>query len=336
MIYVTGGTGLLGAHLLFQLTAENASVRAIYRSDKKRNQVKATFAFYAPENWESRFAKIEWVQGDILDIPFLQETMDGCSEVYHCAGLVSFHRRDFNNLLKINREGTANMVNVALEKDVRKFCHVSSTAAIGGSDNELTTENTKWKISPTTSGYSISKYSAEKEVWRAIEEGLNAVIVNPCVIVGAGNWNDSSLTLFRTLRKGLRHYPPGTNAIVDARDVSRIMIELMKSEIRSERFLCIGSNQSFKDLMDEIAGQLKVKPPGIKANRFLVNFARRILSIGAFFMAKRSSITRETVGNLFSTRTYDNSKVIGALDFEFRSLKEAVANAIAGRIEDKI
>lgn len=333
MIYVTGGTGLLGAHLLFQLSAEKTPIRAIYRSKKKCDQVKKIFEYYDGENWNSRYSNIEWVEGDILDIPFLQESMEGCSHIYHCAALVSFHRRDFNDLIKINREGTANMVNVALALEVDKFCHVSSTAAIGGNETEVTTETTKWKISPNTSGYGISKYSAEKEVWRAIEEGLNAVIVNPCVIVGAGNWNESSLTLFKTLQKGIRHYPPGANAIVDARDVSSIMIQLMASNIVSERYLCIGSNQTFKELMDEIAQQLKVKPPHIKAKLILVNFARRLLSIVTFFTSSRSPITRETISSLFGKRFYDNSKISETLDFQFRSLKDAIANAIAGRIE---
>jgi len=332
VIFVTGGTGLLGAHLLFQLTKDETEIRAIYRSDRKRDQVKQLFQFYDKENGENRYAQIEWVKGDILDIPFLQEKMKDCDEVYHSAALVSFHHRDFNRLIKINREGTANMVNVALETGARKFCYVSSTAAIGGNDNDVINEETKWKISPATSGYSVSKYSAEKEVWRAVEEGLNVVIVNPCVIVGAGNWDESSLTLFRTLKKGVKFYPPGANAIVDARDVAEIMQLLMKSDISNQRFLCIGSNQSFKDLMEEIASQLNVKVPRIEAKRYMVAIARRLLSLFALFTSKRSSMTRDTVRSLFSKREYDNSKVVNALDFKFRSLKDSIDNAIKGRI----
>jgi len=331
MIYVTGGTGLLGSHLLVELTKEDNVIRAIYRSEKKLNQTKQVFQYYFQENWESHFSKIEWLKGDILDIPFLLESMENCDFVYHCAALVSFHKNDFSQLIKFNREGTANIVNACLAVGVKKLCYVSSTAAIT-STGSVTAENAKWKNTPTTSGYSISKYNAEREVWRGIEEGLNAVIVNPCVILGAGNWNDSSLTIFRTLQKGLKFYPPGKNATVDARDVSEIMIALMKSEIHSERFLCIGSNQSFFELMTEISKQLKVKSPSIKPKRFVVEIARRISWFSSLFTSKKPSITKETVQSLFGERVYDNAKIKSAIGFEFRSLEDTVDNAIKGRI----
>jgi nucleoside-diphosphate-sugar epimerase len=335
MIYVTGGTGLLGSHLLVELTKEQSSIRATYRSEEKRIQTRQLFKFYYPENWETKFAQIEWVKGDILDVPFLLESMQDCEYIYHCAALVSFHKNDFNRLIKINREGTANIVNACLELNVKKLCYVSSTAAIGSSTNssdDLISEKTKWKNTPTTSGYSISKYNAEREVWRGIEEGLNAIMVNPCVILGAGNWNDSSLTIFRTLEKGLKFYPPGSNATVDARDVSTVMIALMKSDIHSDRFLCIGSNQSFYDLMSEIAKQLNVKSPTIKTGRFIVEVARRFSWFFSLFSSKKPSITKETVQSLFGNSFYDNAKIKKAIGYEFKPLNETIENAIKGRI----
>ncbi len=335
MIYVTGGTGLLGSHLLVELTKEQSSIRATYRSEEKRIQTRQLFKFYYPEDWETKFAQIEWVKGDILDVPFLLESMQDCEYIYHCAALVSFHKNDFNRLIKINREGTANIVNACLELNVKKLCYVSSTAAIGSSTNssdDLISEKTKWKNTPTTSGYSISKYNAEREVWRGIEEGLNAIMVNPCVILGAGNWNDSSLTIFRTLEKGLKFYPPGSNATVDARDVSTVMIALMKSDIHSDRFLCIGSNQSFYDLMSEIAKQLNVKSPTIKTGRFIVEIARRLSWFFSLFSSKKPSITKETVQSLFGNSFYDNTKIKKAIGYEFKPLNETIENAIKGRI----
>jgi dihydroflavonol-4-reductase len=335
MIYVTGGTGLLGSHLLVELTKEQSSIRATYRSKEKRIQTRQLFKFYYPEDWETKFAQIEWVKGDILDVPFLLESMQDCEYIYHCAALVSFHKNDFNRLIKINREGTANIVNACLELNVKKLCYVSSTAAIGSSTNssdDLISEKTKWKNTPTTSGYSISKYNAEREVWRGIEEGLNAIMVNPCVILGAGNWNDSSLTIFRTLEKGLKFYPPGSNATVDARDVSTVMIALMKSDIHSDRFLCIGSNQSFYDLMSEIAKQLNVKSPTIKTGRFIVEIARRLSWFFSLFSSKKPSITKETVQSLFGNSFYDNTKIKKAIGYEFKPLNETIENAIKGRI----
>ncbi len=336
MIYVTGGTGLLGSHLLIELTNEKNNIRAIYRSEEKLNQTKRLFQYYFPEEWDVKFAQIEWLKGDILDVPFLLESMEGCDYVYHCAALVSFHKNDFNHMIKINREGTANVVNACLALEVKKLCYVSSTAAVGASLNsatELTTEKTKWKNTPTKSGYSISKYNAEREVWRGIEEGLNAVMVNPCVILGAGNWNDSSLTIFRTLENGLKFYPPGKNATVDARDVSNIMIALMKSDIHSERFLCIGSNQTFYTLMSEISKQLNVKAPSIKTGRFIVEVARKFSWFFSLFSSKKPSITKETVQSLFGEIAYSNAKIKAAIGFEFTSLEDTIDNALQGRIK---
>ena len=333
MIFVTGGTGVLGSQLLFDLSMDDVQIRALYRSETKRKQLLHFFLHFDPKYGTKRYEKIEWVQGDLLDVVSLEEFMTGCDLVYHCAALVSFHKRSFGQLIKLNREGTANIVNVGLSVGIKKLCYVSSTAAMGNSAKAVITEKTNWKNTPTTTGYSISKYSAEKEVWRGIEEGLNAVMVNPCVILGAGSWNDSSLTLLRTLEKGSKYYPPGKNATVDARDVSRIMIKLMRSEIKNERFLCIGSNQSFKELMDEVSKQLKVKSPQKLIKRWKVNLARRVLGFISFFTRKRPAITRETVNSLFSERTYSNEKVKSALNEEFYSLEEMVEFAIKGRLD---
>ncbi len=335
MIFVTGGTGVLGSQLLYDLTKQSTQIRAIYRSEAKLNQTKRFFALLNPDSWQDQFQQIEWLIGDVLDVVLLEEQMKGCTHVYHCAAIVSFHKSDFNQMIQTNRYGTANVINVCLGLAIEKLCYVSSTAAIGGDSDKIITEDTKWKLSPTTTGYSVSKYSAEKEVWRGIEEGLNAVMVNPCVIIGAGNWNDSSLTLFKTLEKGMSYYPPGSNATVDSRDVSSVMIKLMNSEISGERFLCTGSNHTFRDLMTEISSQLKVKPPRKLAKRWMVNFVRRMMKIGYLFSSKKPSVTKEGVNALFSNRCYDSSKVKKALGIEFYGLKESVKHTIDNRFQDK-
>ena len=333
MIFVTGGTGILGAHLLYKLTQSDTPIRAIYRSQNRIAQTKSVFKYYGSENWEDHWAKIEWIQGDILDISSLLDQIEGSKIVYHCAALVSFHRRDFTRLMKINREGTENIVNACLAKNIEKLCYVSSTAAIGGGDKTLIDETTKWKKSPTTSAYSVSKYCAEREVWRGIEEGLNAVIVNPSVIFGAGNWNESSLTIFKTALRGISYYPTGSNATVDARDVVEIMVQLVESNTNAERYLCVGSNQSFKTLMTAIANQMGTRAPSKKVSKPLATLVRRILGFIHSVLGTRSSITKETVDSLYATKIYDTTKVTKKLDFQFRPLSEQVRNAISGRIE---
>lgn len=332
MILVTGGTGLLGNHLLLSLSQSENSVRAIYRSEEKKNRTLSFFKKLAPENFQEHWNKIEWLQANILDIPRMEEVFMGITHVYHCAALVSFHKSDFKDLIHINRRGTENIVNLSLSNSIKKLCYVSSTAAIGGDEKSITTEETKWKNTPTTSGYSISKYSAEKEVWRGIEEGLNAVMVNPCVILGAGNWDDSSLTLLRTVAKKPSFYPPGSNAIVDARDVTEIMVRLMNSEISEERYLCIGSNQPFQELIQKISLEMGFNPPKKEAKRWMVNIAKFILRVGSMFSSKKPALTKETVDSLFSNRQYSSDKIQQALNFKFRSLEETIAYSVANRL----
>jgi len=333
MIFVTGGTGLLGSHLLFQLTKEHTPIKAIFREKKKIELVRRLFLYYDEVNGQSRFETIQWVNCDVLDIVTLSEEMSGCEYVYHCAAIVSFHKNDFFKMMKINREGTANIVNACLDLRIKKLGYVSSTAAIGNGVNDpIVTEETKWKQSPTTSGYSIAKYSAEKEVWRGVEEGLDVIIVNPCVIVGAGDWKESSLTMFKTVENGLQFYTSGANAFVDARDVVTVVIELMKSEVKNERFLCIGENSTFKNLFDHIARKLNKKEASILVKPWLMGLTWRAMWLISKLTGKKSPITKETARSAFGTTVYDASKLKSTLNHSFYSIEEMVDNAVKGRL----
>jgi dihydroflavonol-4-reductase len=332
MVFITGGTGLLGSHLLYQLAQKETHLRALYRNEEKINSVKALFSFYDPTNYEALFAKIEWVKGDILDIDSLTDALQHVTTVYHCAGFVSFAKKHFTTLMKINRGGTANIVNVCLEQGVEKLCYVSSTAAIGGEENEQITEKTKWKQSPETSGYSISKYSAEKEVWRGIEEGLNAVIVNPSVIFGAGNWDESSLTIFRTVQNGLMFYTKGQNGFVDARDVAEIMERLVETGVTNQRFLCVGHNAPFRSLLSDIAREMGKKPPFINTPKWLIGLSWRLSLMLSFCTGKTAAITRASAKTAFGRKTYDNTKVRTQLNFTFRPLHETIQCTIKGKM----
>ena len=207
MVFLTGGTGLLGSHLLIELLKRGKTVRALKRKTSSLANVKSIFSFYLGEKANDFFESINWVDGDINDITSLQSLMGSCDEVYHCAGYVSFYRKDFKKLMKINKEGTANLVNTSLELGVKKFSYVSSTAAIGrDKKGEEYTEKSKWLTSSENSNYAVSKHSGEMEVWRGQEEGLNTSIVNPSVIIGAGDWEEGSLTIFKTVfARGFQH-----------------------------------------------------------------------------------------------------------------------------------
>ncbi len=333
MVIVIGGTGLVGSHLLLELVGTETQIVATFQTKRKIEQVKKMFRFYQTENSENLWSKIIWKKVNVNDIVGLEELISEGDEVYHCAALVSFHKRDFNRLMKVNREGTTNVVNVCLTNNIKKLCYVSSTAAVsGGADTEVS-EATKWKKTPETSGYSISKYGAEREVWRGIEEGLNAVMVNPCVILGAGNWSDSSLTILGTIKKGLKFFPPGGNAIVDARDVAKVMRKLMKSEIQAERYLLIGENISFKTLFTRIAKKMKKSPPKLAVGRFGLNAARYIFGFLYLFSKKRSPITKDTVNSALSTVVYANKKCRRELNYTLSPLEDTIDNAIKGRLK---
>jgi nucleoside-diphosphate-sugar epimerase len=329
MIFVTGGTGLLGTHVLVELLRRDKKIRALYRSENRLNQVKKSFDHYFGTQSKAKFNQITWVKGDILDISSLQEHIKGCSVVYHCAALVSFRKKDFKKLMKINKEGTANVVNVALSLNVDHLCYVSSTAAIGRQENkEFYDENNKWTNSRENSNYAISKYSGEQEVWRGVEEGLNAVIVNPSVILGVGDWNESSLSIFKVVYKGLKFYTNGINAFVDARDVAYIMCELSDKAIFNTRFLTISENVSFKHLFTLIANEFGTKAPSIQVKKWMAGLAWRIEGLLAFLFGKKQNITQETARSSMAVTKYSNEKVKKALNYEFIPLADTVKHAV--------
>ena len=334
MILVTGSSGLVGSHILYDLVGKKESVRAVYRSERRKNRVKKLFNYYNTAlNQSHDFDAIDWFQADVLDIDALNESFDGVQKVIHCAALVSFHKLDFHRCMAVNRIGTENVVNICLKKKVQKLCYISSTAALGSTDQPIT-EKTRWEPGNEVSGYSISKYSAEKEAFRGAAEGLNTSIINPCVIIGPGNWHRSSLTILKAGSKGMKYYPSGANAIVDARDVSNIVLKLLYSEESGEKYLTIGHNISFKDLFGLIAKSMNQKEPTIKLNKTLANITAFTIENTYRIFRKRSPISIESIQSAYKTQEYSNEKVKKRFDYEFHSLENTMENAIKGRFND--
>uniref|UniRef100_UPI004047295B NAD-dependent epimerase/dehydratase family protein n=1 Tax=Flavobacterium sp. TaxID=239 RepID=UPI004047295B len=275
MILVTGATGLVGSHLLVQLLQENEEVKALFRSEKQIEKVKNVFAFY---HQTALFEKINWVKGDITDVPTLEIAFEKVTHVYHCAALISFDPSDEEELRKINIEGTANVVNCCIDFGVKKLCHVSSIAALGTpKEHETTiTEETDWNPEELHSDYAITKYGAEMEVWRGQQEGLEVVIVNPGVIFGYGFPKRGSDVIIQSVKKGMPFYTKGSIGIVFVEDVTHCMIQLMKSSINGERFILVGENIETKKLLTFIANILNVKSPTIKATKTMTSIAWRL------------------------------------------------------------
>jgi len=327
MVFVTGGTGFLGSHLLFHLLKIGKKVRAIKRADSNFYLLSNVFSFYT-EDTQKYLSKIEWVEGDLLDIYSLDKALNEVSEVYHAAAIVSFDSSYRKKMMKANVEGTANLINAALDKDIKKICHVSSIAAIGRAENDkVIDENVVWKTSKKNSNYAISKYGAEREVWRGIEEGLNAVIINPSVILGPRELNRGIGSLISMVRNGFKFCTTGVNGFVDVRDVAESMIRLMESDIYNERFIVSADNLTYKQILDWIAEYLEMPGPKYKATPYISEIAWRLEYIKGLFTNKKPFITKETARTANNTYYYSSDKLIRALDFKFLPVRQTIRDA---------
>lgn len=326
MIYLTGATGLVGSHLLAALAAKDKHVKVLRRENSDLSLVKKVFARQF-DDAVARFERIEWVNGDLLDYYSLEESLTDVKEIYHCAATVSFHKADHPTMLRVNIRGTENLVNAALQQGVEKFCHVSSIAALGRAEKGvLVTEKTNWKSSGNNSMYAISKYGAEREVWRGIAEGLQAVIVNPSVILGAGNWSSGSAELFSLVDRGLKFYTSGINGFVDVRDVVKAMLYLMENEVFGERFIVSSEDVSYKDLFTFMAKNLGKKPPHIAVSPWMSEIAWRLLAARSLFTGKASAITRETARTASNKHYYSAAKLQQKTGFVFTPIAQSIAD----------
>jgi nucleoside-diphosphate-sugar epimerase len=322
MIFVTGGTGFLGMHLLRELVTRGRHVRAL-----KRKQTLLLLE-------KSFVEKIEWVEGDVLDLPLLEDGMEGCNEVYHCAAKVSFQSKDRASLREINVEGTANVVNVALHHKIRKLLHVSSVAAIAGNTADLPiNENIEGEYT-VSSNYGISKYLGEREVWRGVAEGLNAVVINPAVIIGSGNWLEGTPAFFLKIWQGMPFYTSGGCGFVAVKDVVKLMVYLMESEIKNERFIISAEDWTYKDFLFLIAECQGKKPPHINVPPLLSELLWRFESLCSKFLPYPALFSKETA-RLSQLRQYhDSSKIKNVTNFRFTPIKQSVEETCRQLMED--
>jgi len=311
MILVTGGAGLLGRELVRQLLAQGKNVRAIYNRSPLPD-------FNSP--------LLQQIQCDILDVEGLAIAMEGITELYHCAAIVSFAPKRKRDLFKINIEGTANVVNAALDAGVRKMVHVSSVAALGRIREDAPIDETmNWTPETSNSIYGQSKYLGELEVWRGIGEGLDAVIVNPVVILGPGDWNTGSAKLFKNVHDGFPWYSEGTTGFVDVRDVATAMQQLMESDISRQRFILSAETRSYRFLFESIAKAFGKKPPHKKVTPFLAALVWRLEAVKSRFTGGDPLVTKETSITALAKVDFDNSKIRKFLPgFSYRPLQDTI------------
>jgi dihydroflavonol-4-reductase len=320
MILVTGATGFLGSELAGQLVQDGAFVRCTKRVNSIIPQLLVPYQ-----------QQIAWVDADMMDIFALEEALKGVSQVYHCAAWVSLRQADKAQMIHANVTGTANLVNLCLLAGTR-LVHVSSIAAIGSAlPGELITENNHLEETTENDGYAISKLESEMEVWRGIAEGLNAVIVNPSLIIGPNAGTNGSGQLFETVRKGLKIYTAGSSGFVDVADVAKCMIMLMNSDIQAERYIISAENRNFKEIIFKIAGLFKLKPPAILAKPWMMELAWRGAAVAAMLTGKPPAIDKISAQTASMLRNYDNTKIKKAVGIEFKAIDNSLVE-ICGRL----
>lgn len=323
MILVTGGTGLVGAHLLLHLLENEKNVRAIYRNLDSIQKTKSLFSHY---NKQNLFGRIEWIKADIIDVPSLEIAFENIEYVYHCAALISFDPNDEALIRKVNIEGTANIVNFCVAKNIEKLCYVSSIAALGDlKENEnIITEETEWNPEKPHSDYAISKFGAEMEIWRGQQEGVKAVIVNPGVIIGPGFYKQGSGKLIKSVQNGMPFYTKGSTGFVAVTDVVQIMVELVDRETANERYTLIAENIVFRDFFKAITNAKKIKNPSIYLTPFTMEFLWRIDWFISTLFRKKRQLVRATAKASYSKDLYSNKKIKTALNMEFLDIHQYI------------
>ncbi len=336
MDLVTGGTGLVGSHVLYQLALKKERIVAIYRSTSNRDNVLRVFNYFTDaQTAQALYTKIIWRVADITTVPELDNAFEGVTHVYHCAAVVSFDSSDYHLMRKVNIEGTANMVNIALSKNIKKFVHISSIATIekkAGSDQ--ITENNEWNNEKNNYGYAISKYGAEMEVWRAGQEGLNIAIVNPGVIFGSGFWQQGPNALIDKVYRGFKFYTKGVTGFVTANDVARAMLLLMDSAVTNERYILVNKNQSFQEMMHLFAKNLHTKAPRFHAKPWLTAIIWRLDAVKSFLTKKPTVISKHSAKVSHNKYCYDSSK-IKQFGFKFSDFETEIKTICTNYLNDK-
>jgi dihydroflavonol-4-reductase len=317
-ILVTGGTGFLGAYILSNLIKKGHTVRATRRSVKQ--------PFFIPADV---LGKVEWVEGDVLDLISLDDAMQGMDAVIHAAAVVSFSKKERSLMYQVNVEGTANVVNTALEQGIKRFLHVSSVAALGRTTKaETVTEEKKWQENKNNTHYALSKHFSEMHVWRGFAEGLEGAIINPSTILGFGDWHQSSCAIFRNAYREFDWYTEGVNGFTGVEDTAEAAVRLLLSNINQQRFIVNSNNWMFRQLFNTIADNFHKKRPAKEATQTLGEIAWRVEKLKEMLTGKKALLTKETAKIAHSKTSFDNGKLLRTLPgFSFTPLETVIKKA---------
>ncbi|MFM1878611.1 MAG: hypothetical protein RLZZ241_1477 [Bacteroidota bacterium] len=326
MILVTGATGLLGSHVLLEVLKTGRTVRALIRPQRNSACLQSLYHWYG-QDAESLLQKVEWVVGDLLDLPSLETALTGVDTVYHCAGMISFDPADEKQLLRINWEGTRNLVDLCLELGVSECCYVSSISVLNG-NTAVQTESSE-DTGSYSYGYAASKYLAEMEVWRAGQEGLKISIVNPGIIIGPGpSWLGSG-RFFVEVHKGLTYFPPGGTGFVGVYDVAQAMLTLMNKQVYGERFILVAENLSFYEILGSIAKAMGVVSPSKKLRFWHLEVLWRLDFMRVLLGGKSRKLTKSTARSLRQIKQYSSQKIIDATGLKFQKIEDVIRSTAA-------
>jgi dihydroflavonol-4-reductase len=313
MILITGATGFLGSELARQLAQKGDYICCTRRATSIIPDLLIPY---------SRF--IDWVEADMMDMFALENALQGVTQVYNCAAWVSLKQADKVPMIRTNVNGTANLVNICLRQQV-KLVHVSSIAAIGAAKpGELITEEHHLDAAVENDGYALSKLESEMEVWRGIAEGLDAVIVNPSLIIGANAGINGSGQLFETVRKGLKFYTNGSAGFVDVEDVAKCMIALMNSDVTAERYIINAENRTYKQITAEIAKGFGLKPPAVLAKSWMMEVAWRGAVVLALLTGRSPVLDKVAAKAASQTRNFSNVKIKHDVNIEFKQVSKSI------------
>ena len=318
MILVTGATGLVGSHILLKLIEQDRVLVALYRSESKKN---STLYFLKERTKSSKVAEIIWRKGDVCNQPSLAVAFEGITHLYHCAAFISFAHYKQETLMEVNQQGTTNLVNLAIKHQLKKIAYISSIAALGSdTTSDSIDESTPWNADQDHTPYAYSKFGAELEVWRATQEGVPAVIVNPGVILGTGVEGNPLKLLCNQIDKGLLFYPKGATGYVTVEDVVQVLTELMNSETENERFILVAENWSYEQMLRRIALIRKKRPPRIGLRKSWLQIAWGLEGILSLF-GKRRFMTQALISSLCDIKHIQGNRIIKESSFKYSDIE---------------
>ena len=324
MILVTGGTGFLGSYLIKNLVEKGLPVRALQRTDN--------FPFYIPRDI---YNKVEWIKGDVLDLVSLDDAMKNVESIIHTAAIVSFSKDKRKEMYQVNVEGTENVVNMALENNLKRLVHISSIAALGRTTKpEMVTEEKKWEENPNNTHYAISKHHAELHAWRGFAEGLEGLVLNPSTILGYGDWHQSSCAVFKNAYRSFPWYTEGLNGFVGVEDVAEAAVQALASSLNHKRFIVNADNWAFRKLFDTMADDFQKPRPNKKATRTMGAIAWRLEKLKSMLTGSKPLLTRETAKVAHSKTSFANKALLLALPgFSYTPLETVIKNSCEKYLE---